>query len=426
MSKPAPPRPSRTEAFRAFGYIGVNSFGGPAGQIAVMHRVLVEEKKWLTERQFLHALNYCMLLPGPEAMQLATYAGWLLHGTQGGVVAGLLFVLPGALVMLGLSALYAGLHDVSWVAAAFFGIKAAVVAVVIEALLRVAKRALKSRAHYGIAAAAFLALAVFQAPFPAVIGAAALLGLLLQAGNAANDDGTAAFSAHTVISSPLRHIFFTLMVWGTVWWAPVGLAHLANEPLLVTLGQFFSKAAVVTFGGAYSVLMFIGQQMVEHYRWLTPGQMMDGLGLAETTPGPLILVNQFAGFMAGYQYSHAAMPWLGGVLGAAMATWTTFAPCFLWIFLGAPFIEQLRGNARLSAALGGITAAVVGVIGNLSLWFALHTFFAGAPGLATAEWTALAIAAAAGVAMLRFHVGMLKVLAACAATGMALHAAGWQ
>lgn len=421
---------SLREFLRTFAYIGVNSFGGPAGQIAVMHRVLVDEKKWLSESRFLHALNYCMLLPGPEAMQLATYAGWLTRGTWGGIVSGLLFVLPGALVMLALSAFYAAAYDVALVAAIFAGVKPAVLAVVLEALLRVGRRALTTRSHVLIAVAAFAALFLFAVPFPLVILGAGLLGLVWGRANVTHDD---ADGTPAPVVRPVRHVLQVVLIWGTIWWAPVLLAHLMQDPLLVTLGQFFSKAAMVTFGGAYAVLSFILQEAVHTHRWLSPEQMMAGLGLAETTPGPLILVNQFVGYLAGAQHSHPEAPWWGGVLGAGMATWCTFVPCFLWIFLGAPFIEQLRGNQRLSAALSGITAAVVGVIGNLSVWFALHAVFGtvtrqswGPLRLEVPAWNslspmALALAVLAAVLLLRLKVPMLAVLALCGAVGAVLH-----
>lgn len=425
-------RPTVGEAFRVFLYIGLNSFGGPAGQIAVMHRVLVEERKWLSEQRFLHALNYCMLLPGPEAMQLATYAGWLLHGTLGGVMAGLLFVLPGASVMLLLSSLYASLHDLGWMAALFFGIKAAVVIVVIEALLKVSRRALHRRAHVAIAVAAFLLLFLFNAPFPLVILGAAVAGSFLPVAPKTDE---AELETPGGRVRPVGHVLRVLAVWLPIWGAPALWAWAAGEDLLLGLAVFFSKAAMVTFGGAYSVLLFLSQQVVNVHHWVEPGQMVDGLGLAETTPGPLILVNQFAGYLAGYQH-RGGTPWVGGVLGGLMASWMTFAPCFLWIFLGAPFIEQLRGNKKLSAALSGITAAVVGVIANLSIWFALHTFFSRAqayplPGLhvslpdpSSLNLAAVVIAAGAGVALLRMKLGMLPVLGACAGAGLALHAFG--
>jgi len=424
--------PTLREFLRTFGYIGLNSFGGPAGQIAVMHRVLVEQKRWLSETRFLHALNYCMLLPGPEAMQLATYAGWLMRGTWGGVIAGLLFVLPGALIMLALSAFYIAAYDIGLVAAIFAGVKPAVLAVVLEALIRVSRRALKTRAHYAIAMCAFVALFLFGVPFPLVIVGAGLVGLRWGAAAAAAAEEDDIHPPRPAVN-PLRHIVQTVAVWGTLWWAPVLWAYTQHEPLLVTLGQFFSKAAMLTFGGAYAVLSFIAQDVVTKYQWLEPGQMMDGLGLAETTPGPLILVNQFVGFLAGAQHSHPEAPMWGGVLGAAMATWTTFVPCFLWIFLGAPFIEQLRGNQRIAAAFSGITASVVGVIANLSVWFAIHTLFASTTrmdwGPIHTEWpqwttispSGLVLALVAGVLLLRLHVPMLAVLALSGAAGVVLH-----
>ena len=349
--------------FRAFGRIGLLSFGGPAAQIALMHRELVEERKWVTEEEYLSALSFCMLLPGPEAMQLATWIGWRLRGGAGGLLAGLLFVAPGALVVLALSALYATFGQVPLVAALFTGVQAAVVAVVIEALLRVSKRALKTQVHWIIAGLAFLALFVFGLPFPVVILGAGLWGLVT------TKAGTEA--APTYASGAMQKTVTAVVVWGAIWLLPLAALMLWAPPLYADIALFFSKLAVVTFGGAYAVLAWMAQAVVADKHWLTLPQMMDGLGLAETTPGPLILVTQFVGFQAGWAKDGLA----GGLAGSAITLWMTFVPCFLWIFAGSPWIERLTHAPRLSGALKAITAAVVGVIANLSLWFALHVVF---------------------------------------------------
>jgi chromate transporter len=423
-------------AVRVWARVGLHSFGGPAGQIAVMHRILVEELKWIDERRFLHALNYCMLLPGPEATQLATYVGWLLHGTRGGIVAGTLFVLPGFLAMLALSFAYVLLRDVSAIEAMFFGLKAAVLAVVVGALLRIGRRVLSSGAKLFAAAAAFAGLFVFHVPFPLIVLGAGLFGFLgerVAPGSLPAEPG-ADLSAEPRPS--LARALRVLGAWGFLWLAPIAVLALVIDAPPVYLDQavFFSKAAVVTFGGAYAVLAYIAQQAVERYGWLAPREMMDGLGLAETTPGPLILVLEFVGFLGAYRNPGALPPLLAGTLGAALTVWVTFVPCFLWIFLGAPYIERLRGNRRLSAALSAITAAVVGVILNLAVWFALHVLFAEVgevrpgPGarIAVPVWSsvdplALVISVGAFVALLRFRVGMLRVLGASMLAGVALH-----
>lgn len=347
---------------RNFARIGLLSFGGPAAQIALMHRVLVDEKKWLTEKEFLSALSFCMLLPGPEAMQLATWAGWRLRGTAGGLVAGLLFVIPGALVVLALAAIYAAYGDLPLVGALFAGVQAAVAAIVVEALLRVAKRALKSRAAYGVAGLAFAGLFFLNLPFPLIIGAAALWGVWFGAKQAAAPLPPAPRTAHTLQ---------TVALWGAIWLLPLGLLLLQGG-ILADIGLFFSKLALLTFGGAYAVLAWMAQAVVAEQGWLTLAQMMHGLGLAETTPGPLILVTEFVGYLA----AHKQGGWAMGLAGAMVALWMTFAPCFLWIFAGAPWIDRITAAPRLAGALSGIMAAVVGVIANLSLWFATHVLFA--------------------------------------------------
>jgi len=428
------------EAARTWARIGLLSFGGPAGQIALMHRILVEDKRWIDEARFLHALNYCMLLPGPEAQQLATYVGWLLHGVRGGVVAGILFVLPGALVMLALATLYAGYADLALVDAAFLGIKAAVLVVVVEAVLRIGRRALKSRAAVAIAVAAFVAIFFLDAPFPLIVLAAAVTGTLLHrlrpgllAGGTSHGPAGVTAGA-TTPGTGARGAFAAAAVCLVLWVAPVAglVAVLGPDSVFSQIALFFSKMAVVTFGGAYAVLSYVAQQAVEGYGWLAPGEMLDGLGLAETTPGPLILVTQFVGFLAAWREAHGLSPWLAGAAGAALTLWVTFVPCFLWIFLGAPFIERLRGNRALDAALSTITAAVVGVVLNLGVWFALHVFFAAVdeirlgpvrlfvPAWQTVDPAAVGLSALAAVALLRFRLPMPAVLAGAAALGVAL------
>ncbi len=362
--------PGFAEAARVWLRIGLLSFGGPAAQIALMHRIIVEERNWLDEAQYLNALSFCMLLPGPEAMQLATYVGWRLHGTRGGLVAGLLFVLPGAIVVLALSAIYAAFGKVPLVEALFLGVKSAVLVIVVEALLRIARRALKLPEHWLIAGLSFLAIFFLALPFPLIVIAAALFGFWRVAGTATG--GRPPLPIGASLAGTLR----TVLLWLVIWFAPlVALAAaFGSDRILAQLGWFFSKLAVVTFGGAYAVLAYMAQDVVVRYGWLDALQMMDGLGLAETTPGPLILVTEFVGFLAALQHG-GGRDWGMGLLGAFVALWATFAPCFLWIFAGAPYIEWLNHQPRLKGALTAITAAVVGVILNLAVWFALHVFF---------------------------------------------------
>jgi chromate transporter len=410
-------RPSFAEAFRTWAEIGLLSFGGPAGQIALMHRVLVDEKKWLSEERYLAALNFCMLLPGPEAMQLATYAGWTLHGWRGGLVAGTLFVLPGAVVVLILSMIYAAFGQVPFVAALFFGVKAAVLAIVIEALLRVARRALKLASDWWIAGAAFLALYVFQIPFPLIILAAAIIGFFRAA--------PAAQPAAKPVAVDWRSTLATTSLWLAIWLVPLGLiiAVLGWNHVFAQTGLFFSKLAVVTFGGAYAVLSYMAQQAVENFGWLRAEEMIDGLGLAETTPGPLILVTEFVGYLAGYRLAGGL--W-GGITAAVITLWMTFAPCFLWIMAGAPYIERLQNMPRLSGALAAVTAAVVGVILNVTVWFALHvlfrtlerTSFGLVPQLASLDAPALVLSAIAAAALFIFHQGIARTLLLCAVLGV--------
>jgi chromate transporter len=446
-TRESPSRVSFADATRVWARIGLLGFGGPAAQIALMHKELVERRKWIGEARFLHALNYCMLLPGPEAQQLATYVGWLMHKTRGGLVAGTLFVLPGFLVMLGLSALYAVYRELPVVSALFFGLKAAVLAVVVEALLRIGKRSLRTRAMLVVAALAFVAIFFFDLPFPVVVLAAGLAGLmgsrLLQASFPGMTQLEARGEGLTVIDEieasggldhtkpSLARAIRVLCTCVALWAAPIVALALAfgRHSVFVEEGIFFSKAAVVTFGGAYAVLSYIAQQAVDTYGWLRPGEMLDGLGLAETTPGPLIMVVEFVGFLGAHRRPGLLPPILAGVLGSAITVWVTFLPSFLWILLGAPYAEALRGNRTLHAALSSITAAVVGVVLNLSLWFALHVVFrevaviqAGPlrlllPDLSSTDPAAALLALAAMLAMFCLKLGLPTTLATCAALG---------
>jgi chromate transporter len=432
---PAPPpgEPGFAEMTAVFARIGLLSFGGPAGQIALMHRELVEERRWLDEARFLHALNYCMLLPGPEAMQLATYAGWLLQGTRGGIVAGLLFVLPGAILMTALSAVYLLFGGLPLVQGVLFGLKAAVLALVLEALLRIARRALVSPMARAVAVAAFAAIALFALPFPLIIAGAAVVGaLVFPAPAKGTDDPALAAPARPWTQPSLRRFLVTLSVWLALWLLPLVLlvGWLGSTHVLAAEARFFSVMATVTFGGAYAVLAYVGQRAVDAYGWLRPDEMLAGLGLAETTPGPLILVLVFVGFLGAARQS-GLDPLVGGIAGAAVALWFTFVPCFLWILVGAPYVERLRGNTRLAGALAAVTAAVVGIIADLGLRFGLHVLFATVgearfgplvlplPVPATIDLVALAIATASAVALLRYRASMLLVLASAAAAGLA-------
>jgi chromate transporter len=440
------------EAFRVWLRVALLSFGGPAGQIAVMHRILVEEKNWISESRFLHALNYCMLLPGPEAQQLATYIGWLLHRTAGGIMAGGLFILPGVICIMALSYIYAAFGNVGVIEALFFGLKAAVLAIVIQAVVRVGKRALRNRIMIGLAASAFIAIFFFSVPFPVIIIAAGVIGYIgaksgrpefaaVEHGggkNAAAIDSLLGDELPDHIRPSIPRALKVSAVWLLLWLVPVGalLFAFGSANVFSQIALFFSKMAMVTFGGAYAVLAYVAQQAVEHYHWVQPREMLDGLGMAETTPGPLIMVLQFVGFMAAYRDPGTLSPMLAGTLGGLLATWVTFTPCFLWIFLGAPFIETLRGNKGLAGALTAITAAVVGVILNLSIWFALHTVFRetspvrsfglsfDTPVPSSIDVAALVLAIAAATAIFRFNMGMLTVLAGSCAAGVVLRLAG--
>ncbi|MEE4135200.1 MAG: chromate efflux transporter [Desulforhopalus sp.] len=451
---PASPVPFG-EALRVWTRIGLLSFGGPAGQIALMHRMLVEEKKWIGNDRFLHALNYCHLLPGPEAQQLATYIGWLLHGTKGGLAAGILFIIPGMLTILALTLLYAGFQQVAAVQALFYGLKPAVLAIVVMAVVRIAAKALKTPYLMMLAGLAFIAMFFYQAPFPVVIIASGILGYLglslcpqrlgdrcprwVSGGVSGHKGGDEVGIIDLLLAKDetgqftptLSRSLKVLAVWGSLWLGPVLLLLLLLGPdhVYTKISLFFSKMATVTFGGAYAVLAYMAQEAVTGYGWLHPGEMLDGLALAETTPGPLIQVVQFVGFLAAYRDPGLLNPYVAGTFGALLTVWVTFAPCFLWIFLGAPYVEQLRHNRLLNGALSGITAAVVGVVLNLSLWFGLSAMFGrtnpvgllGAvvpvPDLSTADWFGLLLASLSFLAMRHGKLGMIPVLAGCAGLG---------
>ena len=427
--------PSLAAAARVWVRIGLLSFGGPAGQIALMHREVVEQRRWIGERRFLQALNFCVLLPGPEAQQLATYLGWLMHGVRGGLLAGGLFVVPGAIVMLVLSAVYAMLGDVPLVGALFFGLKCAVLVLVIEALLRIGRRALRDRAAWALAAAAFVALFVFGVPFPAVVLGAGLVGWLAPAAFSSAAHGADAADTPALIDAVLaadpgrpgrlaagaRRAGLVALV---AWLTPVAVLG-AVGGRYSEIALFFSKMAVVTLGGAYAVLAYVAQDAVQ-YGWLTPADMLAGLGLAETTPGPLILVLQFVGFLAGFRAPGGLTGLWGGLAGSVLTLWVTFVPCFAFVFLGAPVMERLQQNRALAGALAAVTAAVVGVIGNLSVWFGLRVLFRSTvpvmgvelPVLSSLDPAALAIAALAALYVFRWRLGVLRTLALAAAAGV--------
>jgi chromate transporter len=411
--------PSFGEAFRFWLKLGFISFGGPSGQIAVMHAELVEKKKWVDNEQFLHALNFCMLLPGPEAQQLAIYIGWLLHKTRGGVIAGALFVLPSVFILWALSYVYVAFGHLSWISAIFYGLKPAVLAIVAAAVIRIGRRALRSAAMWVIAAAAFIAIYFFHTPFPLIIISAVVLGFLgerfspqfasaLEVTNAesiSEHESGLAIPTQLTVGRGLRIGVSSILLW----WSPIVLAGiwLGTHHAIFREGLFFSKAAMVTFGGAYAVLPYVSQQAVENYHWLGPGQMLDGLGLAETTPGPLIMVLQFVGFLGAWNQPGDLPPLLAATLGALITTWATFVPCFLWILLGAPYVERLRGIKSLSSALATVTAAVVGVVLNLALWFGLHVIF---PRNGNVDWFAVVVCAIAFIGMLRWKWDIVSVV----------------
>ena len=437
------------EAMKVWARIAALSFGGPAGQIAVMHRIIVEEKKWIGDQRFLQALNYCTLLPGPEAQQLATYIGWLMHKTKGGLLAGTLFVLPGLLAIMALSWIYVLLGKVTVVQGLFFGLKAAVLVIVIEAVLRVGRRALRNNTMRGLAAAAFIALFFYNVPFPVIIVLAGLIGYVGGRANVpafvvggghgklgdrqvADSDSLLGEQTPAHARPNLRWSLTIAAVFLALWLAPVALLWfgLGGGNVFTQIAIFFSKMAVVTFGGAYAVLAYVAQQAVENYHWVTAGEMLDGLGMAETTPGPLIMVTQFVGFLGAWRDPGSLPPLLAATLGGLLTTWVTFVPCFLWIFFGAPFVETLRANKALGAAMGAITAAVVGVILNLAVWFALHVLFAELvpvgwlgssfelPVLRSVDVPSLVLSLAAAVAIFRFKLGMIPVLLASSLAGI--------
>ena len=442
------------EAMKVWARVAALSFGGPAGQIAVMHRIIVEEKKWIGENRFLQALNYCTLLPGPEAQQLATYIGWLMHRTKGGLFAGTLFVLPGLLAIMALSWIYVLLGKVTIVQGLFFGLKAAVLVIVVEAVLRVGKRALRNNAMRGLAAAAFVALFFYDVPFPAIILAAAVIGYLggragvpafmaggghgkVGARQVADADSLLGEETPDHAKPNLRWSLAISAIFLALWLVPVAALYfgLGGGNVFTQIALFFSKMAVVTFGGAYAVLAYVAQQAVDTYHWVKPGEMLDGLGMAETTPGPLIMVTQFVGFLGAWRQPGAMPPLLAATLGGLLTTWVTFVPCFLWIFFGAPFVEVLRANKALGAALGAVTAAVVGVILNLAVWFGLHVLFTkqvpvhflgttvDLPVLASVDLPSLMLSICAAIAIFGFKIGMIPVLLASSLAGVVFYLA---
>ena len=434
-ASPLPPAlVSFGDLLRVFTRIGFLSFGGPAGQIALMHRELVEERGWIGEDDFLHALNFCHLLPGPEAQQLAAWIGWRLQGPRGGLAAGLLFVIPGAVIILALSMLYALAADLALVEALFLGVNAAVLAIVVQALLRIAGRALDTGLKRGLAAGAFVGLFLLDLPFPLIVLGAGVIGMVVAARRPDLLKIKPGKADAILPARPWRSTIFSVLLWGTIWAAPMALIALTlgQDHVLWQIGAFFSQLAVVTFGGAYAVLAYMAQEAVQGFGWLDAGEMADGLGLAETTPGPLILVTQFVGYLAAFRSPEPFSPLVAGLLGAMLTTWVTFAPCFLWIFALAPWIDRLGHAVRLKGALAAITAAVVGVIANLTAWFALHVLFAQVgvvqlgpvrldwPLWASFDWRAGVLAALAVLLAFRQRWSVLRILAACAAGGIVL------
>ena len=438
-----PALPSLGEATRVWFKIGCLSFGGPAGQIALLHREVVDDRKWVSDRRFLHALNFCHLLPGPEAQQLAIYLGWLMHGPVGGFSAGLLFVIPGALVMLMLSLIYATLGTVPVITALFYGLKSAVLLLVVEAVLRIGRRALKGRTAWALAGASFAALFLFNVPFPIVVLVAGLIGLIVPSYFAGGAHGKAKDGPPALLDAVLaadpgradrlaRGARYAGLLSGVLWLLPVALL-LAVGGLYGDVAWFFSKMAVMTFGGAYAVLAYAAQEAVQGYHWLGAPEMLSGLGLAETTPGPLILVLQFVGFLAGYRATSSLSGIPGGIAASALTLWVTFLPCFTFVFLGAPLVERLQEKRKLSGALSAVTAAVVGVVANLATWFALHVLFRqttpvralgmsfDAPVLGSIDPWALGLGTIAGIALFRLKLGVLRTLAICSAASVALH-----
>lgn len=434
MARCSESAPGFAYLLRVFLRIGLLSFGGPAGQIALMHRELVEDRQWVSDEEYLHALNFCHLLPGPEAQQLATWIGWRLHGWRGGLAAGLLFVIPGALVILALSILYAVAANLAWFEALFLGVKAAVLAIVVQALLRMAGRALDTRFKQALAVAAFVALFLLDLPFPLIVLGAGGIGMLVAA---LRPDWLALKSAANTLPAgpcPWRSTLQATLLWSLIWAAPMALVAvtLGRQHVLWDIGAFFSQLAVVTFGGAYAVLTYMAQEAVQGFGWLGPGEMADGLGLAETTPGPLIMVTQFVGYLAAFRAPEPFTPLVAGLLGAGLTTWVTFAPCFLWIFALAPWIDRLGNAVRLKGGLAAVTASVVGVIANLTAWFLLHVLFTAVqerqlgilrlymPDWLTWDWRAALLAAIACLLVFKANWSVIRVLAACAVGGLVL------
>ncbi|MGE8135868.1 chromate efflux transporter [Novosphingobium subterraneum] len=423
-----------TDLLRVFTRIGLLSFGGPAGQIALMHRELVDDRKWIAEEDFLHALNFCHLLPGPEAQQLATWIGWRLHGWRGGLAAGLLFVIPGALIILALSVLYAIAANLTWVEALFLGVKAAVLAIVVQALLRIAGRALDTGLKRALAAAAFVGLFLFDLPFPLIVLGSGVIGMMAAARRPDLLALRPGKVGEVLPERPWRATILSITLWGAVWAAPMLLIALTlgQDHVLWEIGAFFSQLAIVTFGGAYAVLAYMAQEAVQGFGWLRPGEMADGLGLAETTPGPLILVTQFVGYLAAFRAPEPFTPLVAGLLGAGLTTWVTFAPCFMWIFAFAPWIDRLGNAVRLKGGLAAVTAAVVGVIANLTAWFGLHVLFGEVgqrnfgplrlywPDLASFDWRAGVLALVACIMAFGLKWSVLRVLAVSALGGLVL------
>lgn len=429
------------DAARAWFLISLQTFGGPAGQIAVMQRTLVDERRWIGQQRFLFALSYCTLLPGPEAQQLATYVGWLLNGIRGALVAGVLFVLPGVVALLALSAIYVGYGDTTVVEAVFLGLGPAVIAIVVQALARVGRRALTAPWMAAVAAASFVALAFFAVPFPAVIAVAAATGWLAgrrtpPPGTPRAETGTEPLISDDALHSETpvrRHSVLALAIGVALWVMPVLAAGVAfgHDSVFVDQGRFFSGAAVVTFGGAYAVLSYVAQQAVTHYHWLTGSEMVHGLALAETTPGPLIMVVQFVAFLGAYRDPGSLNPWVAAVAASLLTTWVTFVPSILLVVLGAPYVERLRSNQSLSAALSGVTAAVVGVIANLALYFATHTLFSrtdqhtwgpvtiGLPVAGSVVWSGVVITGLGFLLIFRWRWSILRSLGVCAVAGLA-------
>ncbi len=424
--------PSFGSAVRFWLKLGFISFGGPAGQIAIMQNELVEKRRWISQSRFLHALNFCMLLPGPEAQQLAIYIGWLLHKTWGGIVAGALFVIPSTFVLWTLSYVYAAYGNLPWIAAVFYGLKPAVMAIVAAAVIRIGNKALRNLAMWSIAVLAFVAIFFFRIPFPLIVLSAAFVGFVegelwkdkfaVVAGDGASDGlGTSVLGDESESPPHTRPSVIRALrlsaIFLAAWWIPVVLVGVWKgwDGILFQEGLFFSKAAAVTFGGAYAVLPYVAQQAVDHYGWLQAGQMMDGLGLAETTPGPLIIVTQFVGFMGGWTPHSTMTPLLAATLASFITVWTTFTPCFLWVFLGGPHIEQLRGNVRLITTLSAVTAAVVGVVMNLAVWFGLHVLW---PTNGAFDWFALGLGMLAFFGIVRWKWKIIPVIVGCGLLGL--------